>query len=93
MRREDAAFPSSCGSFGASKRRFYDEEDLELSITPVRNGKGKGIHFISNDRDLSEPPTEHALFQVQKMDAIGRLSGGVAHDFNNPPIVIGATRN
>ena len=60
-------------------------------IDPIHGEDGQIIGFAKITRDITErqlaqaqlEEAREALFQSQKMDAVGQLTGGVAHDFNN----------
>jgi two-component system cell cycle sensor histidine kinase/response regulator CckA len=65
-------------------RKDGTEFHLEWQIAPLRDASGKITHFVAIQHDITErKQLEAKLFQSQKLETVGKLAGGFAHEFNS----------
>ena len=70
-----------------TRRRRKNGELIHISLTisPIRDSFGHIIGISKIARDITERKrTEAALFESERMAAIGRLAASIAHEVNNP---------
>ena len=64
---------------------------IQIRVQIIRDNKGSPLSILMGIRDLSSiraaeqenTKLQNQLHQSQKMDALGKLTGGIAHDYNN----------
>jgi PAS domain S-box-containing protein len=67
-------------------RRTRSGRSIEVSMTasPIRDAFGRIVGVSTVTRDISERrKLERQFYRAQRMESIGTLAGGIAHDLNN----------
>ena len=92
--RQDAAFYQTLwdtltrgevwhGHF-SNRRKDGTVYEEDATISPIHNPDGQIVSYVAVKRDVTrERQLERQVIEGQKMEAVGQLAGGVAHDYNN----------
>ena len=78
---------------GIYRRQRKDKTyyDVDMTINPLQDRQGNISEYVIVERDITDDlKLQQRIRQLQKMEALGNLAAGVAHDFNNilMPIIV-----
>jgi two-component system cell cycle sensor histidine kinase/response regulator CckA len=66
------------------RRKDGGEIAVDVTISPIRDALGRIVGASTIARDITDRKrVQEKLLHAQKMESLGVLAGGVAHDFNN----------
>lgn len=74
-------------------RKDGGEFFMQWSVVPLQDAQGQITHFVAVQQDVTERKQNEArLLRAQRLESIGALASGIAHDLNNilAPIMMSA---